>query len=241
MRSPRRPAAPVLAAALAAALALPAAARAEDARHGRAHPELAARLAAVRTVGLAEPELKIFELTASNQPVFRPDWTDQGRAAVEAGLRQALEIRGLALRPLAPASPERQEALRQARLLYGAVAAAVIQATYLNQFPAKVARFEYGLGDLSPLLDAEQVDAVLFVAGSGAVSSGGRQAIQALGALLAGVTSSGVDRLMVGLVDRQGDLLWFGTYASTTSDLRDERSAGTFVRTLTDDLPGGAR
>ncbi|HET9552163.1 MAG TPA: hypothetical protein VFP50_04285 [Anaeromyxobacteraceae bacterium] len=230
-----------IAALLLVLLAPPAATRASDTVTTRAHPEAAARLAAIRTVGLVAPDLKLFELTASNQPVFRPDWTDQGRAVMVAGLTEALRTHGMALKPFDPSAPERKEELREVRLLYDAVTAAVFQATITNQFPAKVARFEYPLGDVSALLDGEQVDAVLFVFCQGVSSSGGRKAIQALGALLAGAYSSGVDRLMVGLVDRSGELIWFGTHEATSYDLRDAHSAGQFASILLEGMRGAAR
>jgi len=127
------------------------------------------------------------------------------------------------------------------KLLYQSVVAGALQATVANQFPAKVARFEYSLGDLSAMLEAEHLDAVVFTFGQGAVSSGGRKAVQFMSALLSGAASSGIDRLLVGVVDRRGDLLWFGTFASTSSDLRDPASAGQFVQTLAHDLPAVRR
>jgi hypothetical protein len=226
---------------LALALSLPALARSEDLPRWRAHPELAARLAAVRTVGLAVPEVKAFELTASNQAVFRSDWTDQSRELVAAALEEVLRAHGLAAKRLAPAPPDRPGEAGEVRRLYEAVVGAVSQATYQFRFPAKVERFEYELGDVASSLGADQVDAVLFTYGRGVSSTGGRKAIQALGAALAGVSSSGVDRLQIGLVDRSGTLLWFSNFASTKFDLRDAGSVKAFVAELADGFPGVAR
>lgn len=216
---------------------LPAAVAAEAPAPSRSHPELVARIAHIRTVALVDPEFRMFELTASNQPVFRPDWTDQSRAALIAALTETLREHGLALRPFDPAQPERKAELEEVRLLYGAVAAAVTQATFVNQFPAKRARFEYPLGDLTRLLGDEPIDAFLFVHGSGTVSSSGRRTVQALMAASIGVYSTGVDRISVGLVDRAGDLLWFGAHASTHSDLRYEQSVAQFASVLLGELP----
>ncbi|HTN51693.1 MAG TPA: hypothetical protein VML50_04775 [Anaeromyxobacter sp.] len=88
MRSLRRAALPVL------VLLLPAAGRAEEQVLHRAHPELADRLSGLRTVGIVAPEVKVYELTASNQPVFRPDWSEQGKEAVTASLEALLKARG---------------------------------------------------------------------------------------------------------------------------------------------------
>lgn len=214
-------------------------ARAVEPANTRTHPDFTKRLASIRTVGLVTPDLKVFELTAGNTPVFRSDWTEQGQEAVLAALEEVLRQRGLEARRLGGSLPGQAEAaeFHEVQALYELVVGAVLQATYVNHFPAKMRRFEYGLGDLDHLLAALKVDALLFTNGRGTVSSGGRQALQAVGALLAGVYSTGVDRLVVGLVDRQGDLLWFSVHTSTKSDLRNQASAAEFTRALAEGLP----
>jgi hypothetical protein len=213
-------------------------ARAVEPGTTRTHPELASRLASIKTVGLVAPDLEVFELTAANASVLRPDWTEQGREAVLAALEEVLQQRGLKARRLTALPPGQPEAaeLQEVQALCEVVAGAVLQATFVNRFPAKVQRFEYGLGELDRLLSALEVDALIFTIGTGAVSSGGRAALQAVSAVLAGVHSSGVDRLVVGLVDRQGDLLWFSIHSSTKSDLRNQAGAAEFTRALAEDL-----
>jgi hypothetical protein len=46
---------------------------------------------------------------------------------------------------------------------------------------------------------------------------------------------------MVGVIDRRGDLLFFGTLSSTDYDLRDAGSADEFVQKLARDLPAVSR
>lgn len=219
--------------ALAFLAFLPAAARAED--RFRSHPECAARMAALKQVGVVSPVMKLFELTASNDRVFQPEWSDQARDHVLSTVEADLRARGISAVRFDPPVGKREE-LRDVALLYEAVASAIVQATYANQFPAKVARFEYELGDLRDLLGPEN-DALLFAYGYGHISSGGRKALQALSAIVSGVSSRGVDRLTLALVDRGGTVLWFDTLASTQYDLRDPDSASSFVHQLTDDLP----
>lgn len=226
---------------LLALLSLPAPGRAEDPPRWRAHPDLAARLAAIRTVGLQVPELKAYELTASNQPVFRPDWTDQTRELVAAALEGELRARGLGTKRLPPGPADPPGEAGEVRRLYEAVVGAVFQATYQFRFPAKVERFEYELGDVTGLLAPDEVDAVLVTYGRAVSSSGGRKAVQFLGAALAGVSSSGIDRLHVGLVDRSGTLLFFSSFASTDFDLRDPGSVKAFVAKVVDGFPVVAR
>lgn len=214
-------------------------ARAEEPSNTRTHPDLTKRLASIQTVGLVVPDLKVFELTAANTPVFRADWTEQGREAVLSALEEILQQRGLKARRLDGSLPGPSEAaeLQEVQALYDLVVGAVLQATFVNNFPAKIQRFEYGLGDLDRVLSALEVGAILFTTGTGTASSGGRKALQAMSAILAGVHSTGVDRLVVGLVDRQGDLLWFSIHSASSSDLRSQAGAAAFTRALAEGLP----
>jgi hypothetical protein len=151
---------------------LPVAGRASEVRQDRVHPDIQSRLSELRTVGIVIPEVKVYEITASNQPVFRPDWSEKGTEAVTRSLEAALRARGLEPKRLQPTATQDQDQLREVRLLYQAVVAAVVQATFLNRFPAKVNRFEYSVGPVGALLERQQVDALVFAFGSGAVSSG---------------------------------------------------------------------
>jgi len=223
-------------ASLALALALPAAALAEP-PDARKHPDFDARWVAIRAVGVVAPNLKIVELTAGDTPVFRPDWTEEAKEAVTSALEAALREHGVEPVRFTPSSDEEKAELAEVQALYEQVVSGVLQATYANQFPAKVARFEYGLGDLSRLLERQHLDALVFTYGTGAASSGSRKAVQMLSALVVGRYSVAVDRLFVGVVDRRGDLLWFAVRADTRSDLRDKGSAGKFVHEVSGGLP----
>jgi hypothetical protein len=218
-------------------LTVPVVAHAKEQRESREHPDLAARLSTLRTVGIVTPDVKMYELTASNQSVLRPDWSERGIQLVTSSVEAALREHGVAARRFTPSTAADQEQLSEVVRLYRQVVAAVFEATFVANFPAKVARFEYSVGDLGTLLDSQQLDGLVFTFGSGTASSGGRKALQAVSAVFAGVASSGVDRLVVGVVDRRGDLLWFGVFASTAYDLRESDSAEEFVRALAHDLP----
>lgn len=225
-----------LAASLAVALALPAAALAVP-PDVREHPDFDARWAALRAVGVVTPDLKIVEVTAGDTPVFRPDWTERAKEAVTLALEAALREHGVEPVRFTPSADEEKAELVEVQALYEQVVSGVIQATYANKFPAKVARFEYGLGDLSRLLERQHLDALVFTYGTGAVSSRSRKTVQVLSAIVGAGYSVAVDRLFIGVVDRQGDLLWFAVRADTRSDLRDKDSAGEFVHEVSHGLP----
>ncbi len=225
-----------VAASVAVALAVPVAALAAPPAD-RKHADFDARWAALRLVGVVSPDLKIVQLTAGDTTVFRPDWTERGKEAVTQALEAALRKHGVEPVRFTPSTDEEKAELVEVQALYEQVVSGVIQATYANRFPAKVARFQYGLGDLSRLLERQHLDALVFTYGTGAVSSGSRRALQAMSAILVGRYSVAVDRLFVGVVDRQGDLLWFAVRVDTGSDLRDSNSAGEFVDEASDGLP----
>lgn len=214
---------------LALSVFLPDAGRAADKPY-RASPDYPERMATIHSVAIVVSDLKSYELMVNDKPVFRDDWTDRSRENVSAALERALRARGLEVRRLQPDATEGP--LQEATLLYEAVVAAVVQATYLFDFPTQKERFDYTLGDLGDAVDPA-VDALVFVWGRGVNSSGGRKAFQ----LLLGSGSFGIDRLAVALVARDGQLLWFDAIASTGYDLRDVDSATRFVETATSQLP----
>ncbi len=202
----------------------------------RAHPEYQTRMASVKTVGVVQPKMRVFELTAGGGRDFKPDWSEQSAQAVGDAIAAALGQHALSVKRIAPV-PQVEEEMRDVVLLYEAVHGAILQATYANEFPRKMARFEYSLGDLDSLLAQYGVDAVVFSYGSANISSSGRRAVQVLGALFGPGYSVGIDRIQLALVDRSGTVLWFAARASTSHDLRDPQSAEAFVRGMTMYLP----
>jgi hypothetical protein len=214
---------------LLAALAVPAAARAEKAY--RVHPDYAQRMASVRTLAVVTPDVKAWQVMRNDQPVLNAAWTDASRENVAAALERTLQARGFATRRLA-STPKIEATLEDLRPLYRAVVSAVMQATYLNQFTAQKERFEYTVGELSAILPRD-VDAFVLVWGHGATSSGGRRAFQ----ILLGNGSYALDQLIIAVVARNGELLWFDPIGSTGYDLRDPASSESFVNTAMKNLP----
>jgi hypothetical protein len=214
---------------------LPVPVRAEE-PHYRLHPEFATRMRAVKTIAVIRPTMRLYELTAGGGRTLKPDWSEKSTTVIGDALAAAIARRGQSVVRLEPA-PQEAEPWRDVTLLYNAVGGAILQATYTNQFPRKLARFDYSLGDLAPLLEPRGADAILFAFGTANISSAGRSALQVLGALVGPGYSVGIDRIFLGLVDRSGAVLWFDTFASTGYDLRDPESAAQFVQNVTDHLP----
>jgi hypothetical protein len=206
----------------------------------RLHPDYAARMASVKSVGVTPAVVKVFEMTAGNNRVLRQDWSDRAVENVTTAVESALRARGLAVKRIVPTEATKAE-VEDVQQLFDAVSDAILQATYAYRFPAKMARFEYSVGDLDRLLSASGVDAIVFAYGFGNISSGGRKAVQVLSAVVGGGVSYGIDRIFLAVADRSGAVLWFDAVASSGHDLRDAESTAGFVQKATVELPGTDR
>jgi hypothetical protein len=209
----------------------------------RAHPELDRRARTVRVVGLLPPDIKIYELSAGGVTELRDEWSAAGREAVLQGLTEALRDRGVAIKPLA-VDPSLQRPVEDVTVLYRAVSGSIIEHTYKQHpFPAKLENFDYSVGPLDPLLQRSQADAMVIVYGVDQISTNGRKALRGVGLVLGAVTgqpvlSQGTTAVTIALVDRSGSVLWYKIAADSGGfDLRDARSAKTFVQRLVADFP----
>ena len=217
-------------------------------RH-RTHPDAPARWGVLTTVGVVPPAVPVFELDADGDLREIPEWTRSAERHLAQAIAAELEARGIRAFPVVP-SLETEAELDDAARLFAAVARDVVFANYVLHFAAPTARFQYSLGDLSRLADAYGVNGFVFAVGHGENSTAGRTAAEvgktvagALLAILSGGRSGGYepqfghDWLAVGLVDAQGDLLWFGVYDSSTGDLSATAGAASITRSATEQMP----
>jgi hypothetical protein len=209
-------------------------------------PDGAARLAAVKTIGILPPRVRIFELAAGGTAERRDEWSAEGRDAVLAGLSKALAGKGYEVR-LIEMRPERKEEIEELSALIRATGEVIVDnraGGRLFRFPPGAAPFAYSIGSLDSLASACGVDAFLFVEGFETVSSGGRLAIGVVGAFAGMHLPPGQTGLSLSVVDRSGAVAWFrrdlsvGPFAQT---LRAESGAEKIVRSLLDALPPVAR
>jgi len=214
----------------------------------RTHPELASRLPELRTIGVVQPAVPVYELDASGNLEEKPDWTEAAESNLAQAIALELAARGAKPFPVVP-SMETEGELVEAMLLFEAVTRDVLFANYVVQFAAPRGNFRYSVGDLSSLARAYGVDGFVFAVGQGENSSGGRTASEVAktvaGALLAILGGGGiyqpqfgVDWLAVGLVDAKGDLLWFGAYDSNGGDIRSPAGAASLTRATIVEMPG---
>ena len=213
----------------------------------RAHPELDRRARAVRVVGLLPPDIKIYELSAGGVTELRDEWSAAGRDAVVQGLTEVFTERGIAIKPLA-IDKDQQRTVDDVTVLYRAVSSSIIEHTYKEHpFHTKLEHFEYSVGALDTLLQKSQADALVIVYGVDEISTNGRKALRGVGLVLGAVTgqpvvSSGMTALNIALVDRSGTVLWYKIAGDSGGfDLRDGKSAKSFVQRLVADFPAIGR
>ncbi|MEJ2725912.1 MAG: hypothetical protein P8175_14975 [Deltaproteobacteria bacterium] len=182
----------------------------------RAPPQFAERMKNVRTIAMLRPDIEIFEISSGGVKELRQEWCDEGCEKVQNAFVAEFQRFGYDIEFLDPPQDDSSE-LREILFLYDDVVTSVLKHAYNgpNLFPAKKTDFDYTLGPIDNVLQPVGADALLLIHGIDEISSSGRKAMQTLGVLagaavgLIAVPNMGRTVVMVALVDRSGDLLWF--------------------------------
>lgn len=203
----------------------------------RSPPDFAQRMKNIKTIAVFRPDIKIFEISTGGVKELRQDWCDEGCTKVQTAFVNEFQLFGYDLKILDPAQDSSAE-LREIMFLYDDVVTSVLRHTYdgPHLFPTKQTNFDYTLGPIDNLLEPAGADALLLIRGLDEISSEGRKAMQTFGVLVglaAGVVVTprmGQTVVIVGLVDRSGDLLWFNIRGgSGVYNLRDAESVSKLV------------
>lgn len=182
----------------------------------------------VRSVGVL-PAIRILEVAPGNIEETNEQWSEQGARNVATALADGLRARGLVAKPM---SWKGDEDLDDVRLLYGEVAEAIWLYAYPPYaFPHKQERFDYSVGPIGRVLDRAGADVLLVAAGQDRIGSDGEKLSR-----LKGMRAMAL--LTVGLVDRQGNVLWFDVWGGAGIDLRNEADVRQTVEKLLSELPG---
>jgi hypothetical protein len=183
-----------------------------------------------RTIGILSA-VRVEEVSAGGIEEENEEWTAQAGRNVVKALTAGLRDRKLKSKTLSwKDDPE----LDEVRLLYAEVAGAIWRFAYPPYpFPTKRERFDYTVGPLGPILDRAGVDVLLVAAGAGQTGADGRRL-----SLLSGRSTA---LLTLGLVDRNGDVIWFDVWGGRAVDLRDEKDVADTVAKLLSELPGADR
>jgi hypothetical protein len=191
----------------------------------------------IKTIAMFQPDIKIFEISTGGVKELRQEWCDEGCVKVQNAFVTEFQRFGYDIKIFDPAEDKSAE-LREIMFLYDNVVTSVLRHTYggPHLFPTKQTNFDYTLGPIDKLLEPAGADALLLIRGVDEISSAGRKTMQTFGILVglaAGVVvtpNMGETVVIVGLVDRSGDLLWFNIRGGSGGyNLRDPESVSKLV------------
>jgi hypothetical protein len=110
-------------------------------------------------------------------------------------------------------------------------------------FPDKVASFDYSIGPIDTILNRYDCDALIIVYGTDAISTGGRKALMALGAIAGAFTgvvvmpAGGATTINFAVIDEGGNILFYTSKAGAGYDLRKPESALSIVNQVVAEYP----
>lgn len=210
----------------------------------RKNPQFDSSCKNIKTYGLVKPRVEVCEISAGGVKELRDDWCNAARGNVVAALERQFSSKMINLKTIEADVSTSQE-FDEVSALYKVVSYSIKAHTYSpgNIFPEKVDKFDYSLGPIDRLLERYGCDGLLFVYGYDEISSGGRKALMATGAIVGALTGvvvmprGGVTTIDVALVDAPGSILWYSFQAQGGSDLRDPGSAAQLVERVMSDFP----
>ena len=196
-----------------------------------------------------QPDISVGVLTAGGAFEFREDWTETARGHVINSLVKEQARRG----GEAKIAATREETGADATLvndlvwLHQSVGLAIKTHKYTPaQLPTKKNKFDWTLGDRAVEFGAAtQYDYALFLHAQDSFSSGGRVALQIMGALGCGfgvcvMPTGGQQAAFASLVDlKTGKVVWFNTLISGAGDIRTPDGADKMVTTLLGKMKAG--
>ena len=209
------------------------------------HDQVPPRPAGGVEVLLLEPDIELSEISVGGIAFPKADWTERGRANVNAALVQIMEQKNARLVYYeGPADAPPEHPYNQILKLHEAVGNAILNHKYRNNalltLPTKKDKFDWTLGpDVQQLREVYDADYALFVYFRDSFATGGRMAMMVVvGALTGVVVPGGIQVGYASLVDLDsGDILWFNVLFSEAGDLRDPADAAKATEELLDQLP----
>ncbi len=174
--------------------------------------DFAQRVAGIRMIGILTPDFTYYDSSLSGLKEKNDDQSRQAAQNIVNTVKDFLTAQGFTAKVIAR-DGERKESLEEIAELFETIAFSyrihVTRAQRQNVFPHKAASFDYSVGPIGDILDAEQVDALILVEG---------------GSVGASLLNPGGAVILVGLVDRTGALLWHEPYTQQGSGFLNRKN-----------------
>lgn len=198
--------------------------------------EPARRLLKVRTIGILDPTVDVFELSAGGIREKKDEWCAQGRSNITGEIVRELSKKGYTVKVI-ERTGDLRNSLEEISDLYQAIVYSyrVHSLRGPNYFASKGERFDYSVGALDQILDVYGVDSLVLAFGIEESSTGGRKALMAVGALTGVIFRAGGTLLNVSLADRDGTIYW--NEERSGGSLTDQDSVKNTIAQMFDELP----
>jgi hypothetical protein len=201
------------------------------------------RVAAMGQIGVTEPGLHLYELTAAGNQEKRDDWTHNSRSYMTEALAEEFARRQVTFSN----APARDGDMEEITALYGAITASIITHIHgpTDRFERSFEAYDFNVGAVDELFDELQADSLLLIYGFDEFSTGGRKALMVAGVLAGAVTGvaiiprGGIKAVSAGLIDRSGEVIWHNILVDGRGDLRTPEGARRTVTQLLSGLPIG--
>jgi hypothetical protein len=198
----------------------------------RTHPQFESRVAKIKALTLVPPTVEVYELFPSGLSELREDWSAQGRKNLEEALVEKFGKKLYRIRTLQPDSEvsqpgsEVRKELEEIQALYAQVNKSVQLHSYGPQvFPEKVTQFDYGMGSVQRVVEAQGTDSLVFVTGYDQVSSQDPKTY-----------------VSIAVTDSSGTILWYSVKGSKGGhELKDPPSAAMLVEEILSSFPERAQ
>ncbi len=205
----------------------------------RVHPNYELLLKNVKTAGLVQPDIKVYELSAGDVEELRDDWSAEARENITKALIDKLKEKGIVVKVIKSNTPE----IEEISTLFVAVNSAILDYTYGSYpIPEKVKNFYYSVGPVENILKEHKADSLILVRGFDEISTSGRKALRALSMVTSVITGqakrAGVTALNLAFINKSGEIIWFNNVTSEGGyNLRDPKSTADLVNSLIYKLP----
>lgn len=208
----------------------------------RTRADAATKLASAPRLGVAPPDVEVYEIAVGGVTELRDEWTQSVTQLLRAELAGASRFQPAPTPENLP--PDAQRELTEVASLLRAISLNHLMSMWgPRELLPHQRPLDYSVGRIDALADACGTDALLFVFVRDSYATAGRKALAVLGVLTGAVTGIylvpqlGSTVGSAALVHRDGTVLWFNVHGAGSGDLREREGAATTAQALLTGLP----